>query len=106
LCEGTNLSAEINYSKVPLMKGVKDLCAKFVYADNTMRNWKAYEGKVHGIGSESLLTLCDPQTSGGLLVAVNEKSEMEFLSLAAQNNFQLESIGRFTSPKEKLIYIL
>ena len=106
MCEGANLSAEINYSKVPLIGGVKDLCAKFVYADNTMRNWKAYEGKVQGIGSESLLTLCDPQTSGGLLIAVNEKNEKEFLSLATQNNFQLEPIGRFTSSKEKLISIL
>jgi len=105
MCEGANLSAEINYSKVPLMKGVKDLCARFVYADNTMRNWKAYENKVQGIGSESLLTLCDPQTSGGLLIAISEQNEREFLSLAAQNNFQLEPIGRFTSPKEKLIYI-
>lgn len=106
MCEGANLSAEINYSKVPLMIGVKDLCARFVYADNTMRNWKAYENKVQGIGSESLLTLCDPQTSGGLLIAVNEKSEKEFLLLASQNNFQLEPIGRFISQKEKLIYIL
>lgn len=106
MCEGANLSTEINYAKVPLMVGVKDLSAKFVYADNTMRNWKAYEEKVNGIGSESLLTLCDPQTSGGLLIAVNEKSEKEFLYLASQNNFQLKSIGRFTSPKEKLIYIL
>lgn len=106
MCEGANLSTEINYAKVPLIVGVKDLSAKFVYADNTMRNWKAYEEKVNGIGSESLLTLCDPQTSGGLLIAVNEKSEKEFLSLASQNNFQLKSIGRFTSPKEKLIYIL
>lgn len=106
MCEGANLSAEINYAKVPLMAGVKDLCAKFVYADNTMRNWKAYESKVQGIGSESLLTLCDPQTSGGLLIAVDAQSEKEFLSLATKNNFQLESIGKFISPKEKLISIL
>ncbi|MCX6198155.1 MAG: selenide, water dikinase SelD [Bacteroidetes bacterium] len=106
MCEGANLSAEIDYAKVPLMNGVKDLCAKFVYADNTMRNWKAYESKVQGIGSESLLTLCDPQTSGGLLIAVDAQSEKEFLSLAAKNNFQLESIGKFISPKEKLISIL
>ncbi len=106
MCEGANLSAEIDYAKVPLMAGVKDLCAKFVYADNTMRNWKAYESKVQGIGSESLLTLCDPQTSGGLLIAVDAQSKKEFLSLAAKNNFQLEAIGQFISPKEKLISIL
>ena len=106
MCEGANLSAEIEYSKVPLMNGVKDLCAKFVYADNTMRNWKTYESKVHGIGSESLLTLCDPQTSGGLLIAVSQTQQEEFISLAAKNSFHLEPIGRFTSPKEKAIYIL
>ncbi len=106
MCEGANLSAEIDYAKIPLMQGVKDLCTKFVYPDNTMRNWKAYENKVQGIGSESLLTLCDPQTSGGLLITVDEKNKREFLAIASQNNFQLEAIGRFISPKEKLIYIL
>jgi selenide, water dikinase len=106
MCEGAKLSAEIDYAKVSLMQRVKDLTAKFVYADNTMRNWKAYEAKVHGIGSESLLTLCDPQTSGGLLIAVNKASKEEFLLLASKHNFQLQSIGRFTAPKEKAIYIL
>ena len=106
MCEGANLSAEINYANVPFLPGVKDLAAKFVYADNTMRNWKAYENKVAGIGSESLLTLCDPQTSGGLLIAVDPASEKDFLVLAAANNFQLKSIGRFTSLKEKSITIV
>ena len=105
MCEGSNLSAEIDYAKVPLMDGVKDLCAKFVYADNTMRNWKSYESKVMGIGNESLLTLCDPQTSGGLLIAVSSESEKDFISLASKNNFQLETIGRFTSLKEKAVLI-
>lgn len=106
MCEGAQLSAQIKYEKVPLLPGVKDLSAKFVYADNTMRNWKAYESKVEGIGSESLLTLCDPQTSGGLLIAVAPAEESAFKELAAQHNFQLEAIGMFTGQKQKTIYIL
>jgi selenide,water dikinase len=105
MCEGAKLSAEIAYANAPLMERVKDLSAKFVYADNTMRNWKAYESKVNGIGSESLLTLCDPQTSGGLLIAVQESRKDEFLALASKNNFHLQSIGKFISPKDKTIYI-
>lgn len=105
MCEGATLSAEIEYSKVPLLNGVKDLCAKFVYADNTMRNWKAFESNVQGIGTESLLTLCDPQTSGGLLIAVNKNSENEFLELSKKNNFLLHTIGKFTLQKEKAVYI-
>jgi selenide,water dikinase len=106
MCEGAQLSAEIDYARVPLMERVKDLTAKFVYADNTMRNWKAFESKVQGISSESLLTLCDPQTSGGLLIAVGKDQEQDFISLASKNNFQLQPIGKFISPKEKTIYIL
>ena len=105
MCEGSGLSAEIEYSKVPLLPGVKDLATKFVYADNTMRNWKAYESKVQGIGSESLLTLCDPQTSGGLLVAVAPDSVEAFITLAQQHQLELMPIGKLTAVKEKIIYI-
>jgi selenide,water dikinase len=65
-----NISARIKYDQVPLMNNVRGFAAQFVYADNTMRNWKAFNEKVVGISGESLLTLCDPQTNGGLLVAV------------------------------------
>lgn len=106
MCEGANLSAEIEYAQVPLMDGVKDLAAKFVYADNTMRNWKSYESKVQGIGSESLLTLCDPQTSGGLLIAVDANSCNTFNELAKANGVTTWQIGRFTDRKEKQAYIL
>lgn len=106
MCEGSQLSAEINYADIQLLPGVKDLAAKFVYADNTMRNWKAYESKVQGIGSESLLTLCDPQTSGGLLIAVDPGKEQVFLALAAANNLHLKPIGKLNSPQDKTITIL
>ncbi|HLP20192.1 MAG TPA: selenide, water dikinase SelD [Chitinophagales bacterium] len=106
MCEGSQLSAEINYADIQLLPGVKDLAAKFVYADNTMRNWKAYESKVRGIGSESLLTLCDPQTSGGLLIAVAPDKERDFLALAAANNLHLKAIGKLNSPQDKTITIL
>lgn len=106
MCEGANLSAEVEYASVPLMEGVKELAAKFVYADNTMRNWKSYESKVAGIGSESLLTLCDPQTSGGLLVAVAPEAEQEFLALASANNTTAFKVGSMKRASEKRLTIL
>ncbi len=105
MCEGSNLSAEIEYSQVPLMERVKELSAKFIYADNTMRNWKSYEQKVQDIGSESLLTLCDPQTSGGLLIAISPEKEKEFKSLANQTGLDLESIGQMIAQTGKTIFI-
>lgn len=101
MCEGSNLSAEIEYSKIPLIKNISHYASKMIYPDGTMRNWKSFDGKVAGIGSESLLTLCDPQTSGGLLVAVDPLYENDFISLAKQHSLYLISIGLlkpYTSP--------
>lgn len=106
MCEGAGVSAEIEYAKVPLMDGVKDLAAKFIYADNTMRNWKSYESKVQGIGSESLLTLCDPQTSGGLLIAVDPKEEGQLLKISLQPTTSLYKIGKIVTQQGKQIFII
>ena len=105
MCEGSGLSAEIHYNEVPLMGHVKELSAKFIYADNTMRNWKSYEPKVEGISGESLLTLCDPQTSGGLLIAVASDREEELAELLKSHNILIAKIGRMTPKRAKAIYL-
>ena len=106
MCEGAGVSAEIEYGKVPLMDGVKELTAKFIYADNTMRNWKSYESKVQGITGESLLTLCDPQTSGGLLIAVDSEKETELLKITLPANTILYRIGKIITKQEAKIIII
>jgi selenide,water dikinase len=105
MCDSGRLSTEINYSEIPLMEGVKELAAKMVYPDNTMRNWKAYSEKVSGIGGESLLTLCDPQTNGGLLVAVDPASTSAVESIFRDNNCFYRCIGRFLEPSGSSIII-
>lgn len=88
MCNGSDLSAEINYNTVPVMEEAKAFAKQFVYPDNTMRNWKSYEEQVQGIGSESLLTLCDPQTSGGLLIAVAPEAHSTFENALVELNLQ------------------
>jgi selenide,water dikinase len=105
VCEGSNLSAEIEYSKVPLIKNLSYYLSKFIYPDNTMRNWQSYEKKVSGIGSDSLLTLCDPQTSGGLLVCVEKNKTNEFENFARSKGRELKPIGRLIAQTEHVIQI-
>jgi len=105
MCEGSGTSAQVVYAQVPLMQGVKELSAKFIYADNTMRNWKGYESKVQGISGESLLTLCDPQTSGGLLIAVDAVKEDEFLKISLPPNTSLYKIGSIIAQQDKRVFV-
>jgi selenide,water dikinase len=103
MCEGSHLSAELHYDQIPLLPQAHELSAKFIYADNTMRNWKSYESKVEGISGESLLTLCDPQTSGGLLIAVSPDGEDELIKLLKANNVLVARIGRMKPKDSKAV---
>ncbi len=105
MCEGSNLSAEIEYAKIPLIENLRHYTSQFIYPDNTMRNWSSYQHKVEGISGESLLTLSDPQTNGGLLVAVNKNNISEIEKLFDENNIPFFEIGKVVNQKEKIISV-
>jgi selenide,water dikinase len=105
VCAGSRLSATIDYARVPLMKNLQHYTARFIYPDNTMRNWQDYEKKVAGIGSESLLTLCDPQTSGGLLVAVSPEAKEMAESLFEEHMIPAVAIGEFTQQRAFVVEV-
>lgn len=105
VCEGSRLSAELEYASVPLMKSARGYAEKMIYPDNTMRNWSSYQAKVEGIGSESLLTLCDPQTSGGLLICVRDPDTKPLEAMLLHLKVPFHRIGRMIDRKEKAVYI-
>jgi selenide,water dikinase len=105
VCEGSDLTAEIEYSKIPMLSNIAHYASKMIYPDNTMRNWQSYDKKVSGIGSESLLTLCDPQTSGGLLVCVDNDYAHEFYKRMDERGMPLEPFGRLTEKQAHRVII-
>ncbi|MCI0751434.1 MAG: selenide, water dikinase SelD [Flammeovirgaceae bacterium] len=106
VCDGSNLSCEIVYEKIPMLKNVQHYTGQMIYADNTMRNWQAYQSKVSGIGSESLLTLCDPQTSGGLLICVDGEKTDVFEKFMNAKGFGIKPFGRLTHRQSVVVNVL
>ncbi len=102
MCEGSSLSATIRYADIQLIEGVEALAGQFVAPDNTFRNWKSYEPKVEGVTGERLVTLCDPQTSGGLLIAVDAASADDFTKLLHELKMEkhMEAIGMLHEKKD------
>ncbi len=105
MCEGSCISAEINYEDVPLLPNLKYYLSKMIYPDSTFRNWKACESKTKGINEESIFTLCDPQTNGGLLVAVDDRQEAEFKHEVEKLGTAVSCIGNTTALQEKAVII-
>ena len=95
LCAASNASAVVHFDKVPtISRAVLDgyLEQKCV-PGGTNRNWESYGHKIAGVTDTQRAILADPQTSGGLLVAIAPESESEFLKVAQQAGFELESFG-------------
>ncbi len=100
VCEGSNVSAEIDYSKVPLLSNISHYAAQMIYPDNTTRNWNSYQNKVTGIGSESFFTLSDPQTSGGLLICVRPEEQKTFEIFTNDLGYPLIPFGHLKEKSE------
>ena len=49
--------------------------------------------------------LCDPQTSGGLLIAVTAQGESEFLQVAAELGLALEPIGELVERQTSAVEV-
>ncbi len=108
MAEGAGLSAEIRYQDVPLMEGVKAYAAKMIVPDNTYRNWNSFADKVQGIGTESFLTLCDPQTNGGLMVAVSPAHRQDFEDVLTELGLGAfaKPVGLMTAKAGHVVHVL
>jgi len=111
MAEGSGLTAELFYNKIPLADGVKKYITQRIFPDATTRNWSSYSDKVKfekGVNiMEAFTLLPDPQTNGGLLVSAKQESlheVKEIFKQAGLENF-VEPIGRLIKQNEKIVLI-
>ncbi len=74
MCKAAGLSANVTFSDIPLLEPARPFAAKFVMPDNTFRNSNAVKDFVQTTVKEAFAFLNDPQTNGGLLVAVKQEA--------------------------------
>lgn len=106
MCEGSRLSAQIHYTKIPVFAEALHYIEQGAVPGGTHRNWDSCGSKIKLQNETHKLILADPQTSGGLLVAVASGYEEEFKTVAKANGLDLKSFGTLTSQKEHLIEVL
>lgn len=112
MAEGSNLTAEISFSALPVLDQAWALMAQNCIPDATYRNWNAFSAKtyidpkVDPVGSFQLLP--DPQTNGGLLFSIGEEGWPEINRIVEP--FGLipfaKPIGRFLPREEHLLKVI
>ena len=101
ICEGSNLSAVVFADKIKTLGGVKDYIAQGCVPGGTGRNFDSYGHKIGVLTEEQKAILCDPQTSGGLLVAVEPNSVQMVIEIAKDAGIDLYEVGEL-KPKSEL----
>ncbi len=76
ICEGSDVRAELWLDQIPLITDLGFYLSQRCTPGGTHRNWSAYGAQVAALADRTRWVLCDPQTSGGLLLAVGP-SEIE-----------------------------
>lgn len=99
MAEGSGVSAEIYFDKIPvIIDDLKSYVDAKSVPGGTNRNWASYGEKIGFVTDYQKAVLADPQTSGGLLIAVKETALEEVKQLLRK-----EGLNKFTVPIGKVI---
>ena len=105
---GENFSAEVWTSQIPYIRACEDYVEEFYITAAGQRNRNHIGAQVAfencSFAMEEILF--DPQTSGGLLVAIPENEAKKALKEIEALGLDCGIIGRVTEKKEKKIYVL
>lgn len=105
ICEASNVSAEVNFKDVPVLDNIENYINQNCIPGGTSRNWNSYGDNISGITDYNKAVLCDPQTSGGLLVVIKEGYENQFESKFGTKLSALSKVGQIKTYSDKRIFI-
>ena len=108
LARGAGVHIRLDWSRVPLVAGVRDLAAQGCVTGASGRNWESYGAEIKladRIEEADRALLSDPQTSGGLLVACSADSSAEVLAVFKAQGFDDAAvIGEITDGQGLSVY--
>jgi len=94
VCRGSKVAAEICFDKLPLLPNILKYIQNDCVPGGTVRNFESYGNHLSNLSEVQKSILCDPQTSGGLLISVSSEALKEFTELMNSNALNVKSIGK------------
>ncbi len=99
MCEGSKVDAHLELDLIPLID--PDAIDLYLKQDSipggTYRNFDSYGSKIQGLLEKQKAIICDPQTSGGLLLAVAHSGQEEISRILKVAGLHSEPIGIITA---------
>jgi selenide,water dikinase len=108
MCAGSGVSAEVVMADVPVFDGIDFYLENGAIPGGTQRNWASYGSNMGEITERNRTLLADPQTSGGLLVAVRPEALDKVRTVFGEFGLSrfATPIGGLTALREPLIAVV
>ena len=108
MCEASDVSVKLNMAAVPTLDSemLKYYLDQSCIPGGTNRNYQSYGHKMTpDITAWQRNILCDPQTSGGLLISIDPEYKTQVENLLHENGIYNQSMGTITKPGGRIIHV-
>ncbi|MBA4501794.1 selenide, water dikinase SelD [Marinobacterium marinum] len=106
MADGSGLTARLNPDTVPRIQGIEHYLSQGCVPGGTGRNFDSYGHRVSSLSTDQQQLLCDPQTSGGLLVAVQPEAIASFMATAEKLGLSLQPIGELVTAGKHAVEVM
>ncbi len=93
VCTASRCTATLTFEAIPCLPGLEEYLDQQAIPGGTNRNWTSYGHHIGPLSERQRAVLCDPQTSGGLLVAVDPAG-----TAAVESLFREQGLDAFAHP--------
>jgi selenide, water dikinase len=105
MCEGSKVSADLDFEAIPIFSEAYEYIAQDCIPGGTYTNWSYYGPGAKLSNMDHRFILCDPQTSGGLLIAVEEEAVEKISDVLQKEGITARVFGKLGRRKEYLIKV-
>ena len=94
LCQGSGVRAELSFDSLPLVADLHHYFENKSWPGGTARNFNSYGAHLSQMSEIQKVVICDPQTSGGLLISVSPAGRDRVETLLDKRSLPSIPIGR------------
>ena len=102
VCVGSNVAATVDYDSIPILPNTVKYLNQGCSPGGARRNFESYGSNINKLSPHRRSIVCDPQTSGGLLICISKRAEREFMELMLDSGLSSTPIGEIIERRKNI----